>query len=82
MAEEKQAAPAKADEPAASGGGSKLVVILTLVNLLVSVGVGAVLFISHKKDKQASSVADIQPGAEEHGEAGDLHCDEWRPEPD
>ena len=68
---EKQAAPAKADEPASSGGGgSKLVVILTIVNLLVSVGVGAVLFISHKKDKAASSVADIDPNAEPagHGE--------------
>ncbi len=68
---EKQAAPAAAAEPTSSGGGSKLVVILTLVNLLVSVGVGAVLFISHKKDKQAAAVTDIQPGeepkAEEHG---------------
>lgn len=72
---EQQAAPAKADEPTSSGGGSKLVVILTAVNLLVSVGVGAVLFISHKKDKQSSSVSDIQPGEEHGGENAHAEAD-------
>lgn len=70
MAEEaKAAAPASA--PAENGGGgSKLVMILTLVNLIICIGIGAVLFISHKKENAAPQVSDIQATEEgAHGEA-------------
>jgi flagellar FliL protein len=60
---------AKAASPeAGGGGGNKLVMILTLVNLIACIGIGAVLFISHKKENSAPQVSDIQPSADgEHG---------------
>jgi len=72
-ASESEAAPAP---PA--GGGSKLGVILGLVQLLVTLGIGAVVFISFQKEKHRESVADIapeekpgeaKPAGGEHGEA-------------
>jgi flagellar FliL protein len=64
---------AKSASPeAGGGGGNKLVMILTLVNLIACIGIGAVLFISHKKENAAPQVADIQPSAE--GEHGDAHA--------
>jgi len=68
MAEDAKAATAGA--PPASGGGSKIVTILTIVNLVACIGIGAVLFISHKKQNAAPQVSDIQASAEgEHGGA-------------
>ncbi len=49
------------------GLGSKLPLILTVVNLLVTVGIGAVVAISFRKEKNAEKVSDItlaEPGAE------------------
>ncbi len=67
MADEAKTAASAA--PAANGGGgSKLVMILTLVNLIACIGIGAVLFISHKKQNAQPQVTDIQASAE-HGEA-------------
>jgi flagellar FliL protein len=61
---------ATAAGPASGGGGSKIVTILTIVNLLVCIGIGATLFISHKKQNAQPQVGDIQPSAENgHGEA-------------
>lgn len=69
-------AEAKAETPSASasssgGGGSKLVMILTLVNLVVCLGMGAVLFIAFKNEKNKPQVSDIEAGAavEEHADA-------------
>lgn len=56
--------------PSSGGGGSKLVMILTLVNLIVCVGMGAVLFISFKKEKDKPQITDIQAGAEHAEQAG------------
>lgn len=70
-AEEKKdsAAPAGSAAPSAEGGGgNKLVLILTALNVALSVGIGAVLFIAHKKEKAAQSVADIQT-EDPHAEA-------------
>jgi flagellar FliL protein len=72
-AEEKtEAAPA-----AASGGGpNKLVLILTAVNVVATLGMVGVLFMSFQKDKGKPSVEDI--AAKPHGEAdghGDAHGD-------
>ncbi|NDG84985.1 MAG: hypothetical protein EBX52_08120, partial [Proteobacteria bacterium] len=47
---------------------SKIVLILTGVNLLVILGIGGVLFTQFQKEKHKESVADIQPHAEEGGE--------------
>jgi len=77
----KAAAPSAA--PASGGGGSKIVTILTIVNLVACIGIGAVLFISHKKQNASPQIGDIQASAEaaheeekkeeghggEHGEA-------------
>jgi flagellar FliL protein len=55
------------------GGGSKLVLILTGVNLLATVGMIAVLFLSFQREKRKPVVEDIAAQAEAkggHGEAG------------
>jgi flagellar FliL protein len=57
-------APAPAAAPASGGGGSKIVTILTIVNLIACIGIGAVLFISHKKQNAQPQVGDIQASAE------------------
>ncbi len=51
------------------GGGSKLVLILTAVNTLVTVGIIAILMISFQKDRKKPQVSDIvaAPGGEGHG---------------
>jgi len=69
MADEAKTA---ANAAPASGGGNKLVLILTLVNLIACIGIGGVLFISHKKQNSQPHVTDIQPSAE-HAEAADGH---------
>lgn len=58
----KAAAPSAA--PASGGGGNKIVTILTIVNLVACIGIGAVLFVSHKKQNAAPQIGDIQPSAE------------------
>jgi len=74
MSDEKAAAPAESAAPA-SGGSSKIVLILTGVNTLAMVAVVAIAMISFNKQKAKDSVSDIQPNAEEHAEApaGDGH---------
>ena len=63
-----ESSEAKTDSaPAASGGssggGSKLGLILTAVNLLATLGMVAILFISFQHDKKKPSVEDINPNA-------------------
>jgi flagellar FliL protein len=68
--EKKEAAPApSADASSGGGGAGKLGVILTIVNLLLTLGIGAVVFIQFKKDKNSEHVADI--AAHEEGGHGD-----------
>lgn len=75
-AEEKPeaAASAGAASSAPASGGNKLVLILTLVNTLVTVGIIAILFVSLKQQKAAPNVGDIKatsetkPQAEAKGE--------------
>lgn len=57
---------------APSGGGSKLVMILTLVNLIACIGIGGVLFISHKKQNTQPQISDIAASAE-HADKADGH---------
>ena len=69
-------APASAPGPSGGGGGSKLVPILTLVNLVASLAMVAVLFISFQRDKKKPSVEDISiesHGGGEHAAAGGEH---------
>jgi flagellar FliL protein len=74
-------AKAESSAPASSpsgGGGNKLVTILTIVNLLVCVGMGALLFVSFNKEKNIPAVTDIDAesepeapaAAEDHGGGG------------
>src|SRR4051812_33042109 len=75
-AEEKSESAPSGGAPAPSGGGSKLVLILTGVNLLATVGMVAVLFLSFQKDKHRSGVDDISAhgdAAAAHGEAKGEH---------
>jgi len=72
------AAEEKADSHGSAGGsssgsgsgGNKLVLILTLVNTVVTVGIIAILLISLKQQKSTPSVADIktQGDAKAHGD--------------
>lgn len=64
--EKSESSPASAPAAASSGGGggNKLVLILTAFNLVVTIGMVAVLFISFQKDKKQPSVTDIDPNAE------------------
>ncbi len=61
---------AAAASAAPASGGNKLVLILTLVNTLVTVGIIAILFVSLKQQKSAPTVADMktQDEAKSHGE--------------
>lgn len=71
-AEEKSEAAASAGgaSSAPAGGGNKLVLILTLVNTLVTVGIIAILLVSLKQQKAAPNVGDIkaQEEAKAHAE--------------
>ena len=72
-AEEKSSAGGaeSAMAPASGGGGSKLVLILTGVNVVVTLGMIGILFMSFQKEKNAPKVGDIAAqAAGEHGEAG------------
>ena len=66
--EEKEAA-APVSVPTSSDGGGKLPAILAIVNLLLTIGIGAIVFIQFKKDKNRELVSDIQVTSPAHGEA-------------
>ncbi len=69
-AEEKKEAPAPeaAPEPSGGGGGNKLVLILTAVNVLVTLGMVAILYVSFQRDKKQASVADFSAEGEHEAE--------------
>lgn len=70
MAEEKTENKEVAASAPSEGGGSKLGVLLGVVNLVLILGIGAVVYIQFQKDKHRESVADIAPNEEAgHGEA-------------
>ncbi len=54
---------------AAPAGGSKVVMIVALVNMLATLGVIAVLFLSFQKEKSNPKVEDITTAEGGHGEA-------------
>jgi flagellar FliL protein len=66
--EEKKEAPPAAAETPSDGGGSKLPAILGILNLLLTIGIGSVVFIQFKKDKNKEVVTDIQANAPAHGD--------------
>lgn len=66
MAEEKEAAAV--DTSSGGGGGtSKIVVIASLVNMVATVGIVAVLFLAHQKEASKPTVEDIVRGEVGHG---------------
>ena len=59
------------EAPSGGGGSGKLGAMLAIVNLLLTIGIGAVVFIQFKKDKNKEQVSDIQthePAAEAKAE--------------
>lgn len=82
MSAEEKEETSSAGTPA-SGGSSKLVMIASLVNMVATIGIVAVLMMSHKKESSKPSVEDIVAGQANgggHGEAkgghGDAKADE------
>ena len=75
---EKKEAP-EVQETDTGGGGSKLPAIIAILNLLLTVGIGAVVFMQFKKDKSVEHVSDIQAN-EAHGEAKAEGHGEAKPE--
>lgn len=74
-ADKTESAPGAA---APAGGGSKIAVILTIVNLVVTLGIGGVVFLQFQKDKHHESISDISTepehaAAAEHGGGGGEH---------
>ncbi len=74
MAEEAQAQPAQA-QPAADanpsgGGGSKIIVIVSVVNLVVTLAIVGILFVSFQKEKSKTGVEDISADASHGGGHG------------
>ncbi|MGZ3687733.1 MAG: flagellar basal body-associated FliL family protein [Bdellovibrionota bacterium] len=67
-ADEKVESPAASLGGAPAGGGGKLVPILTIVNLLATMGMAAILFVSFKHDQAKPTVEDISArGSESEG---------------
>ena len=60
------------EEEEEGGGGSKLVLILTLVNVLVSLGIAGFIFVSFKKEQAKPSIDDVvlEEGESAEGEEG------------
>ncbi len=73
MSEDAKNSETPVAESAPSGGGGKLVPLIMVLNLLLTAGIGAVVFLQFQKDKHHESVSDIQAEApaekagEEHG---------------
>jgi flagellar FliL protein len=70
MSEEKNEAAAAAPVSASGGGNSKLTVILTIVNTVVSVAVIGLLFTSLQKEKKTQRIEDIVVEEGENAEGG------------
>jgi flagellar protein FliL len=70
MAEEQKAEEKPAEAVPAPAGNNKLVMILTLVNVLVTFGIVGMLFVSFKKEQTQPRVTDIVADADSHGGDG------------
>jgi len=55
--------PSQASSAPGGSGPSKLIIIISIVNLLICLGTSAVLFIQYKKDKAREAITDIDPHA-------------------
>ena len=75
MSEEaKNTKPAEeSDAPPSGSGGGKIGTILSVLNLMLTLGIGAVVFLQFQKDKHRESVNDIRPETEKTGEPTDEH---------
>lgn len=68
-AEKKEEAPAEAaPPPAVPAGNNKLVMILTIVNVVATLGMVGILFISFQRDKKPAHIEDISTAESGHGE--------------
>jgi flagellar basal body-associated protein FliL len=71
MSDEAKKPEAAADPGSGSDKTGKLGLILSLLNLILILGIGGVVFMQFQKEKHKESVADIQPAThgESHGDA-------------
>lgn len=67
--ESKSPAPTEGSSP----GGSKLPIILAIVNTVITLGMVAILFMSFQKQKQQATVEDIVAQAGAEGEKSEKH---------
>ncbi len=74
MSEEAKKPEAAADPGPGSDKSGKLGLILSVLNLLLILGIGGVVFMQFQKDKQKESVSDIQAGGHDAA-PGDAHGD-------
>jgi hypothetical protein len=73
-AAETKAAPATGAKEGGNSGGNKVVLILSLVNVLATLGIAGVLVVSFSRDKAEVTVTDIaEEGGAEHGAAAGEH---------
>ncbi len=78
--DEKEKKTESVSDPQVASKDGKLGTILTILNLVITLGIGGVVFMQFQKDKHRESVSDIsseaeapakdEHGAEAHGEAG------------
>jgi flagellar FliL protein len=73
MSEDKKEKPAEASESSSSSGGGKLPALLGVLNLLLTVGIGAIVFLQFQKDKHHEAVSDIKVEAPATAEGGGEH---------
>lgn len=67
MAEAAKAAPPpEAPKPAASGGKPTLFIALSVVNMLIVLGVGAILYMNQKKKEAEPKIDDVINGEKKH----------------
>jgi flagellar FliL protein len=73
MSEDKKEKAAEAPESSSSSGGGKLPALLGVLNLLLTVGIGAIVFLQFQKDKHHEAVSDINVDAPASAQAGGEH---------
>ena len=77
MAEEEEKSESTESASAPSGGGgSKLVLILTGLNIVATLGMIGILFLSLQKERKTTSIEDIAVKGSDHGDGkkeGDAH---------
>ena len=81
MADEGKEQQGAESEEVESSGGGKVLVILTALNLVVTLGIVGVLFYSFQKESATPEISDIQEGESGHSSGAEEHADNEKGEP-